>query len=359
MRLRWKGKAKSLIPMFRLLSSWSKGRPFDAAERRPSLEVHIPISPTREMFNMVHALTLSLRRNGGAYADAPVIVTVGDTSYPPELVHAPPPWLARNNVSLNFVPAQVFARYSWSGTALQRFHYDFRSDVVLMLDADILVARSFDELVETVAASQEFAGMIAHMCPFPEGGSAYWRRMYAHAGLGAPELVHEHMSWGALAETEETRYCPLYFNLGVLCAPPPFITHSGRTILGPGVPGEELFGYAFLKCQIALTLSIASANVACQCLPVSFNFHNGPEWEPLHGASLANAVFLHLYSHNPNGFAKTQVYKGLNSLGELVARRDLTGASAAARQILSEVLPQMVSDQESVDERVFGPYRSR
>jgi hypothetical protein len=293
---------------------------------------------------MLHALTLSLRRNGGAYADAPVVVTVCDSSYDPELVRTPPRWLTRNNVRLNFVPASVFARYSWYGTALHRFHYDFRSDVVLMLDADILVARPFDELVESVAASHELAGMIAHMCPFPEGGSAYWRQMYTNAGLASPELVHQHTSWGAMAETEETRYCPPYFNLGVLCATAAVMTQVGQTILSSVERVEELLGDAFLKCQIALTLSVAKTNVPHRCLPVIYNFPNGLIWERFHHTSLARAVFLHLYSHNPNGFTKTQVYKDLQSLGEFVARKDLTGADAAARQILSDILPHMASE---------------
>src|SRR4029079_17675890 len=55
----------------------------------PNLEVHVPISPTSTMFNMAHSLVLSLRRNGGAYAGAPVVITVGDGEYPQGLIDAP------------------------------------------------------------------------------------------------------------------------------------------------------------------------------------------------------------------------------------------------------------------------------
>ncbi len=47
-----------------------KGKP-------PTLEIHVPISPTSPMLNMGRALTLSLRRNGGVYRDAPIVFTVG------------------------------------------------------------------------------------------------------------------------------------------------------------------------------------------------------------------------------------------------------------------------------------------
>lgn len=44
----------------------------------PNLEIHIPVSPAPMFMNMVHCLALSLRRFGGAYRDARIILTVGD-----------------------------------------------------------------------------------------------------------------------------------------------------------------------------------------------------------------------------------------------------------------------------------------
>src|SRR4029079_1638891 len=134
-----------------VLRRWLQPRRRGEPAKRPSLEIHVPISPTRQMFNMAQALTLSLRLNGGSYADAAVILTVGESSYSPELRNTPPRWLTKYNARLNFVPAPVFERYSWYGTALQRFRYGFKADVVLMLDADVLIARPFDDLVQSVA----------------------------------------------------------------------------------------------------------------------------------------------------------------------------------------------------------------
>src|SRR5262245_43627365 len=66
---------------------------------RPSVEIHVPISPTPNFFNMVRCLALSLRCNGGAYRDAPIIVTAGDRVTDPTLAHRLP-WLKPCGVEL-------------------------------------------------------------------------------------------------------------------------------------------------------------------------------------------------------------------------------------------------------------------
>src|SRR4051812_35451286 len=110
----------------------------------PSVEVHIPISPTPTFFNMVQCLARSLRRFGGAYRDAPIILTVGGPSIDPGL-EARYRWLGPLGVKVRWVPEAHYREYSYSATGAARFGHDYRSDVILFLDADILVAAPFDE----------------------------------------------------------------------------------------------------------------------------------------------------------------------------------------------------------------------
>ncbi len=95
--------------------------------------------------NMVHCFALSLRRFGGAYRDAPIILTVGDTTIDPDLHHRHP-WLGRRGVNVRWVPEEDFRIHSYFATGAARFVHPYRSDVVLFLDADILVTSAFDEL---------------------------------------------------------------------------------------------------------------------------------------------------------------------------------------------------------------------
>src|SRR5262249_60078962 len=46
-------------------------------QRRPTLEIHVPMSPTSSFLYQLRCLTHSLRRFGGAYRDAPLIGGVG------------------------------------------------------------------------------------------------------------------------------------------------------------------------------------------------------------------------------------------------------------------------------------------
>src|SRR5262249_15654313 len=62
--------------MSRLIAS-SRFRLPGLLRRRPTLEVHVPMSPTPSFLYQLRCLTHSLRRFGGAYRDSPVIATVG------------------------------------------------------------------------------------------------------------------------------------------------------------------------------------------------------------------------------------------------------------------------------------------
>src|SRR5580700_8540178 len=75
----------------------SRGPTLFTARRKPTLEIHIPISPTPLFFNMVQCLAHSLRRNGGAYRDAPIIVTAGSDAIEPDLAERML-WLRSNGV---------------------------------------------------------------------------------------------------------------------------------------------------------------------------------------------------------------------------------------------------------------------
>src|SRR4051812_5830315 len=91
----------------RVLRPPGRGPYLVTGRSRPSLEIHIPISPTPTFLNMVRCLALSLRRHGGAYRDAPIIATAGDRDIDPTLAQRLP-WLASCGVELRWAPREDF-----------------------------------------------------------------------------------------------------------------------------------------------------------------------------------------------------------------------------------------------------------
>ena len=306
----------------------------------PTLEIHIPISPTPLFFNMVRCLTLSLRHFGGRYKNAPVIATVGDAAIDREIVHRYP-WLAPMSVELRWVPEELFRAYSYHATVNARFDHDYRSDVVLFLDADILVADPFDELVHEVHSEQKIAGMIAPASPLQFFSKpTTWHDLYRHCGLEMePDLRCEHTGWpyyfsGDLA----FRYCPIYFNYGVVCAPAKIMKQVGEVYFQYVLKLRELTN-DFLVTQMALTLAIARLSLPAKTLPVRYNFPNHPMLEALHGAEMPRAKFLHLKEDHQ--IQKFKLFGDLGQLKQVIRREDLRGINRIAQRVLASIEPQL------------------
>src|SRR3954471_6692257 len=91
----------------------------------PSVEVHIPISPTPIFFNMVQCLARSLRKFGGDFRAAPIILTVVDQEIDPDL-EARHRWLGPLGVDVRWVPEDFFREHSYYATGATRFEHEYR-----------------------------------------------------------------------------------------------------------------------------------------------------------------------------------------------------------------------------------------
>src|SRR3984885_9934582 len=135
---------------------------------RPTLEIHVPMSPTSSFLYQLRCLTHSLRRFGGAYRDAPVIASVGAARVDEGLAERMP-WLAANGIELRWVSEAEFAALGLRASVAGRFKQGFRSDMVLFLDADTLIRRPLDDLVDAAYQQQALCGVIAHAPPLARG----------------------------------------------------------------------------------------------------------------------------------------------------------------------------------------------
>src|SRR5262249_59875901 len=91
------------------------------------------------------------------------------------------PWMAENGVEVRWIDEALFARESWLATAAERFRHRFTADVVLALDADTLIVRPLDPLIEETHRTGALGGVIAHQPPF--ASREQWQALYHAVGL--------------------------------------------------------------------------------------------------------------------------------------------------------------------------------
>jgi hypothetical protein len=289
---------------------------------------------------MVRCLTLSLRRFGGAYRNAPVILTAGDVTIDPD-VGQRQPWLAPLGVELRWASEAEFRAHSYNATGNARFKHDYRSDVVLFLDADILIADSFDEMIQEVHSGQLIAGMIAPASPLQFlGKPTTWRDLYRYCGIEMePELTHEHPGWPYYHSSDQAfRYGPPYFNYGVVCAPAKLMKRIGEVYFSYLTKLLELTDTVVVT-QMALTLAIVRLDMPCRALPVRYNFPNHPMLEALHGTEMSRAKFLHLKEDHQ--IQKMELFANLADVRQAIRRQDLRGINQIAQRVLAAIEPEL------------------
>src|SRR5262249_42103672 len=156
-------------------------------------------------------------------------------------------------------------------------------------------ARPFAEMVESVFEQEVVAGLIAHVSPFEQAKRADldWHGLWRHFGLGRPDLAYEHTGWGYLSTDERHRYCPAYFNYGVVAMPRDVAPRIAGVIDSTFARARGRIGTVY-DAQIALAVAIAKLGLPVRALPMRFNFPNVPPLEALHAAEFPHASILHL-----------------------------------------------------------------
>ena len=238
--------------------------------------------------------------------------------------------VGETTVELRWLPAERFRTDAFFATALERFCYEYTADVVLLLDADILVAGPIDELVRGVFERSVLAGVIGYVSPFEHLGEGdRWQALFDHLDLGPAPLTHEHSGWGTLFNDPEHQHCPAYFNLGVVCAPSERLARIGREIYSLMYAVDGFFDSHF-RCQLALAAAIAKLRIPYECLPLHYNFVNHPPLEIGHAEELEQVRFLHL--NGPTPVPKDELFADLAAIDAFVHHPGLSGCAGRRRK---------------------------
>jgi hypothetical protein len=314
--------------------------------RSRELEVHIPISPTRHFFTMLHYFAASLRLNGGAVAGSRIVVTVGEDCEPYDL-DAQAPWARRYHLEWRWLERGLFRRHSYYATANERFRYAYLAPAVMLADADTFVAGELGGLVNRCLREQAFAGVIAHVPPFEADDSlspgVHWQRLYQALGLAVPAFVHEHTGFGVMRTNPESRYCPPYFNLGMLVAPAPLMNQIGELLYADMEAVDQVYPTPF-KCQIALTLSLAQLDAKAVALPMRYNFANDDRLAGRYPGELTHVRLFHYLRRHIGPFDKTRDFGDYPAVDAFLARTDLDGVNRVMQEALRRVQARVKAD---------------
>ena len=294
-----------------------------------TLEVRTAISPTRPQFNRVSLIAKSVRE---FYPDAIITAWVSPEGErrpedPPDLGNGDP-----RDILFKFVPLRAFnrwkySRYPYIATAARRFAPPFQGDHVLVLDADVMPARRFDELF----ALDCISGMMAHVAPM---GCRDWRRLLAEFDVSANEW-HQHSAFGIMDNDPSRRMSPPYFNSGMVFGPRaemeklwwPMQTALERL---PAMVSDH-----YWIDQIALALALAMSAAPTVVLPMRWNFANQASFDDAFPGELADVRFLH--AMRTDIIDRDRDFETSDSIAALVARRDLTGSNEMLRQRVAEL----------------------
>jgi len=260
---------------------------------RPRLEIHIPISPTPFFFHRIHYLAASLRLNGGALADAKVIVTIGDDSpaFDPAQRYA---WSRQYPIEWRWLPQERFRQHSYFATRLHRFTYEYHTEAVLLLDADVLIAAPFDDLIERVIGEHKLLGVPANTTPVR--GEFTWEKLFTRAGLGAVPYAVEHSGFGCTFHDSAKRLAPPYFNFGVLPMPADHARRIGATIFAELETVAALEN--FFRGQMSTTLAIVRQRIPWDTMSFKYNFVNDERYLPRYQREFEDVRLLHFLTNN-------------------------------------------------------------
>jgi hypothetical protein len=272
-----------------------------------------------------------------------VIATVGAESIDNGLADRMP-WLAANDIELRWVPPDAFARLGIYATGMRRLQYDFRSEMVLLLDADTLIRRPLDDLIERSYRDGVLAGTIAHTTPLSHGKLADfdWAQLFSLCGLPAPRLDYEHTGWGYYFSDPRHRSCPPYFNYGIIAVPARLLSRIGRAYAPCLERVRTAFG-SYFDGQIALAMAIAQLDVPVWALPLRYNMPNNPLLEALHHQEIEHATILHLLGEQH--FRRAETFASLASLQAFLDLTDLRVISLMAQDVIRAIFPALVAEE--------------
>ena len=266
------------------------------------IEFHIPANPTPSFFSQIGMFALSLRELGHPYSVAPIHVSLGHR----ERVPIPDAYglaQCRDQLRWHWV-IEKFARNSYFAQGENRFRVIGDSELVCMCDADTLLVRPIDELLQELKARPAVAGVVVHTAPFPRTKERTIRQTWEHTAQMILERSIEFpcrytLRKSADARDNETPFCP---NFGFVIGSRELMRNLRHDLcdfrnkiitLFPALPGEQVPPPHFFSAQIALALAIEKNRTPWRELPMRYNWPNDATADALYPGETSQIRVVH------------------------------------------------------------------
>lgn len=308
----------------------------------PSLQIHVPISPTPSFFTMVLLFAESVRSFAGTFSDARIVVSVGEDIEPFDIEHARPE-LKPYGIEWRWTNRAEFRRHSYFATGVDRWAEKFECDYVLMADADILIIGPLDDLVDFLPTPRSVAGVIATKPPFTARGNSddevRWPELYRAAGLAPPPFAFPIPGHGTHYPVSGIAKAPAYYNFGFVIGRNGAMNAIRETFEADYLVAAD-FMQSVLAGQAGLGLSITRNQLDAAALPLRYNFWSQDKYLANFPEEAADVRVLH-YLNGP--FRKHSDTGSIGDVAEWVAAR-ASPADAVERLLvgaLSKVLARV------------------
>lgn len=251
----------------------------------------IPASPNDAFFSQLAMFRRSLDSLGGMYADADLVVVFGDEA----VVDIPARWAPHldRNVKVHWVEPALFREKSYDAQGDRQWELDYGEyDVVCFADADTLLLRPMDELVEGVAAEPAFCGAIAHYPYRVSGGFAGPDDWQALAGEFLGRDIELAFNYSLLPD-DPAHKCPFYVNYGLLLTTPALLKRLAPCYFDMRLKVRERLVEHYFSAQVGLALAVAEAGIPVREFDLRYNFPNDSHADAFHADKLADLRVIH------------------------------------------------------------------
>jgi hypothetical protein len=317
--------------------------------KNSKVEIRIPISANDAFFRMTRIFLESLQLFGGPLGRSAHCVASISRDTPMRDLARECPWSSDYSLDFRWVDENLFENHGYHGTGFDRKTVQSEADIVVLCDADIMIAGDFDELITMAHNNHSLNGWLGHWSPFVVdrktakiSSQKWWDRIFEEAGLPAQALQFQCPGYGFGYHDSNHSHCPYYYNAGFLVAPQEIFRLVSKTFLDDVSCVERVLDSVH-KSQIAMTLSQVRHDIKCELSGLKYNCPVGISEKRLRNSTprCNDADDVRVFHYLADVEINKSHFRSEKALRQLMARKNLSPTGTVMQKKLSQILESL------------------